>query len=139
MILSVVGIVIRSTDLLFCFFCVAWSFGAGKHLSQNTESNHTAFWFTTLYNSITKFLFSSEDEIDIILNGTPEQRRHLHHNNQRLKHGRRQNKRQPCTNDFSSSEDEFEREMNAELDKTVRLLEKARGKWLIYIPFEVDF
>lgn len=74
---------------------------------------------------------SSEDEIDIILRGTPDQRRRLHHHNQKqqqtstgskhstLKHGQM---------GASSSEDEFEKEMNAELSKTVHLLEQARGK-----------
>ena len=56
--------------------------------------------------------FSSEDEIEIILHGTPKQRRQL----RRLSEGR---------ND-SSSEDDFEKEMDKELQNTVDALEAMR-------------
>lgn len=75
---------------------------------------------------------SSEDEIDILLHGTPEQRRRLHHHHQRQQLQTTDTKRsiqhRNVQKNVSSSEDEFEREMNAELDKTVHMLEQARGK-----------
>ncbi|XP_071491805.1 E2F-associated phosphoprotein-like [Diadema antillarum] len=55
---------------------------------------------------------SSEDELDIILHGTPEQKRRL---TRSLSHGSLQ---------MSSSEDEFEKEMELELDRTMRDHEK---------------
>ncbi|KAK6183008.1 hypothetical protein SNE40_010565 [Patella caerulea] len=55
---------------------------------------------------------SSEDEIDIILHGTPEQKRKLY---------KKTNKRSD-----SSSEDDFESEMNKELQETVKTLESRR-------------
>lgn len=57
---------------------------------------------------------SSDDEIDILLHGTPEQKRKL------CCSGRGKG-------DKSSSEDEFEKEMNAELNGHVKALEKKRG------------
>lgn len=57
---------------------------------------------------------SSDDEIDILLHGTPEQKRKLC-------------RRQQSKGDNSSSEDEFEKEMNAELNGHVKALEKKRG------------
>lgn len=75
---------------------------------------------------------SSEDEIDILLHGTPEQRRRLHHHHQRQQlqttDTKRSTQHRNVQKNASSSEDEFEREMNAELDKTVHVLEQARGK-----------
>ncbi|ESO91995.1 hypothetical protein LOTGIDRAFT_121667, partial [Lottia gigantea] len=56
---------------------------------------------------------SSEDEIDIILHGTPEQKRKLYK--------KTQNKRSN-----SSSEDDFEAEMNKELQETIEALENKR-------------
>ncbi|GFN85049.1 E2f-associated phosphoprotein [Plakobranchus ocellatus] len=65
---------------------------------------------------------SSEDEIDIILHGTPEQRRKLHLSHQKWKASKNGNIEQRD----SSSEDEFEKEMNAELTSHVKFLEKSR-------------
>uniref|UniRef100_A0A0B7A202 E2F-associated phosphoprotein n=1 Tax=Arion vulgaris TaxID=1028688 RepID=A0A0B7A202_9EUPU len=72
---------------------------------------------------------SSEDEIDIILNGTPEQRRKLQHHHRVLSQGRSiREEHNPGVQDAnSSSEDEFEKEMNAELSKQVKVLEDSRG------------
>ncbi len=59
------------------------------------------------------FLLSSEDELDILLNGTPEQKKKLI--------------REYLTGESeSSSEDEFEKEMEAELSSTMKSLE---GSW----------
>lgn len=57
-------------------------------------------------------LDSSDDDIEILLHGTPEQKRKLH---------------KKRTDGGSSSEDDFEREMNEELDGTVKAIEKRRG------------
>ena len=59
------------------------------------------------------FFCSSEDEFDIILHGTPEQKRKLCRRGQ-------------GKGDKSSSEDEFEKEMNAELNGHVKALERKR-------------
>ncbi|CAL1528417.1 unnamed protein product [Lymnaea stagnalis] len=69
---------------------------------------------------------SSEDEINIILHGTPEQKRKLQHfhKKQQQSRGNTSGKHESK----SSSEDEFEREMNAELNKHVKMLEDSRGK-----------
>ncbi|XP_012937408.1 tubulin polyglutamylase ttll6 isoform X10 [Aplysia californica] len=78
---------------------------------------------------------SSEDEIDVILHGTPEQRRklkHLHDKQLSQKnplHGKKQLTHTTSQQD-SSSEDEFEKEMNAELDRNVKSLEGSRVKQL---------
>ncbi|KAL4237359.1 hypothetical protein ACF0H5_002077 [Mactra antiquata] len=56
---------------------------------------------------------SSDDEIDILLHGTPEQKRKLC-------------RRASLANE-SSSEDDFEKEMNAELNGKVKELERRRG------------
>ena len=56
---------------------------------------------------------SSEDELDILLHGTPEQKRKL------CRLGSNQQEE-------SSSEDDFEKEMNAELDGTLKAIEKRR-------------
>jgi hypothetical protein len=57
--------------------------------------------------------FSSDDDLDIILHGTPEQKRKLQSKvRQRSK---------------SSSEDEFEKEMNDELNKHIKDLESKRS------------
>ena len=66
-----------------------------------------------VYISLVFFFCSSEDEFDIILHGTPEQKRKL------CRRGQGQG-------DKSSSEDEFEKEMNAELNGHVRALERKR-------------
>ncbi|KAK7103560.1 hypothetical protein V1264_018433 [Littorina saxatilis] len=77
---------------------------------------------------------SSEDEIDIILHGTSEQRkrlRHIHQKEQQQKSGQQSRQSRPhkaSDGHESSSEDEFEREMNAELEKTVYMLEKSRAE-----------
>lgn len=77
---------------------------------------------------------SSEDEIDIILHGTPEQRRRLRHVHEKEQKQRAYRTLGQLESDelqeshLSSSEDEFEREMNAELDKTVHMLEQSRGR-----------
>ncbi|MED6262918.1 hypothetical protein GOODEAATRI_027520 [Goodea atripinnis] len=56
---------------------------------------------------------SSEDELDVLLNGTPEQKKKLI--------------REYLTGESeSSSEDEFEKEMEAELSSTIRTME---GTW----------
>ncbi|XP_074765966.1 E2F-associated phosphoprotein [Athene noctua] len=58
-------------------------------------------------------LSSSEDEVDVLLHGTPDQKRKLI--------------RECLTGESeSSSDDEFQKEMEAELDTTMRTLE---GKW----------
>ncbi|BFZ07268.1 hypothetical protein BsWGS_10307 [Bradybaena similaris] len=76
---------------------------------------------------------SSEDEIDIILHGTPEQRRklQLHHRRQSQGAEVRQDLELGSHNAGSSSEDEFEKEMNAELTQQVKVLEDSRGKHLL--------
>ena len=51
---------------------------------------------------------SSEDDIDVILHGTPEQKRRL---------------RRKSLGQDSSSDDDFEKEMKAELDQTVKEIE----------------
>lgn len=57
--------------------------------------------------------FSSEDELDVLLNGTPEQKKKLI--------------REYLTGESeSSSGDEFEKEMEAELSSTIRTME---GTW----------
>lgn len=57
--------------------------------------------------------FSSEDEVEVLLHGTPEQKRKLI--------------RECLTGESeSSSEDEFQKEMEAELDCTMKSME---GKW----------
>lgn len=56
---------------------------------------------------------SSEDELEVLLNGTPEQKKKLI--------------REYLTGESeSSSEDEFEKEMEAELSSTIRTME---GTW----------
>ncbi|XP_076463858.1 E2F-associated phosphoprotein-like [Babylonia areolata] len=84
---------------------------------------------------------SSEDEIDIILHGTPEQRRRLCNSHAKEQHQRAsQTSGQARSLQFkeqqqqSSSEDEFEKEMNAELDKTVSMLEKSRASKPVQEP-----
>ena len=89
-------------------------------------------------NTGIKFPFSSssEDEIDIILHGTPEQRRrlrHIHEKEQQQKLTRqtgqlRAQSQQQHIEQQSSSEDEFEREMNRELERTVHMLETSQGE-----------
>lgn len=76
------------------------------------------------------FSSSSEDEIDIILHGTPEQRRKLQLHRRRQSQGAevRQDLEPGSQNADSSSEDEFEKEMNAELTQQVKVLEDSRGK-----------
>lgn len=65
---------------------------------------------TSLYLSL---CFSSEDELDVLLNGTPEQKKKLI--------------REYLTGESeSSSGDEFEKEMEAELSSTIRTME---GTW----------
>ncbi|KAH9499538.1 hypothetical protein Btru_078083 [Bulinus truncatus] len=70
---------------------------------------------------------SSDDEIDIILHGTPQQRKKL-----KKLHSKRQGNlkqiRGKNVASKSSSEDEFEKEMNAELNKHVKILEDSREK-----------
>lgn len=57
--------------------------------------------------------FSSEDELDVLLNGTPDQKKKLI--------------REYLTGESeSSSGDEFEKEMEAELSSTMRTME---GTW----------
>lgn len=58
-------------------------------------------------------MFSSEDELDVLLNGTPEQKKKLI--------------REYLTGESeSSSGDEFEKEMEAELSSTIKTME---GTW----------
>ena len=68
---------------------------------QQNVFNSFFFFFYTVCNS-------SEDELDIILHGTPEQKRKL---SRSLSRG---------SLELSSSEDEFEKEMERELDDTMR-------------------
>ena len=79
-----------------------------------------------LYNATP---FSSEDEIDIILHGTAHQRRQLKRAHDKEQRSRSKSPKRSVQEqvDASSSEDDFEKEMNAELDRTVRLLERSRG------------
>ena len=60
------------------------------------------------------YFISSDDEIDILLHGTPEQKRKLQNPSSMGK-------------EALSSEDEFEKEMNAELNGRVKELERRRG------------
>lgn len=62
-------------------------------------------------------LHSSEDEVEVILHGTPEQKRRL--------------QRRSLAQD-SSSDDEFEKEMEAELNQTMKNL-KRKNKEGIHI------
>ncbi|XP_072917651.1 E2F-associated phosphoprotein [Hemitrygon akajei] len=55
---------------------------------------------------------SSEDELDVLLHGTPERKRKLI--------------RECLTGESESSDDEFEKEMAAELDSTMKVIE---GSW----------
>jgi len=60
-----------------------------------------------------RLCFSSEDELEVLLNGTPEQKKKLI--------------REYLTGESeSSSGDEFEKEMEAELSSTIKTLE---GTW----------
>lgn len=54
-------------------------------------------------------LSSSEDEVDVLLHGTPDQKRKLI--------------RECLTGESESSEDEFEKEMEAELNSTIKTME----------------
>ncbi|XP_043566047.1 E2F-associated phosphoprotein isoform X2 [Chiloscyllium punctatum] len=54
---------------------------------------------------------SSEDELDILLHGTPERKRKLI--------------KEYLTGESESSDDEFEKEMAAELDSTMKIIEKS--------------
>lgn len=72
---------------------------------------------------------SSEDEIDVILHGTPEQRRKLQHLHKKWLTKATSKEEIHC--DSSGSEDEFEKEMEAELDQQVKLLEKSRDNLAI--------
>lgn len=57
--------------------------------------------------------FSSEDELDVLLNGTPDQKKKLI--------------REYLTGESeSSSEDDFEKEMEAELSSTIKTMQ---GTW----------
>ncbi len=70
------------------------------------------------------FFNSSEDELDIILHGTPEQRRKL---TRSLSRG---------SLELSSSEDEFEKQMEKELNETMTLHEQqyASNKgWFYFV------
>lgn len=57
-------------------------------------------------------IFSSEDEIDIVLRGTPEQKRKL---------------AKQAQGQQSSSEDEFEKEMRLELDGIIKTTMNRAG------------
>jgi hypothetical protein len=62
-----------------------------------------------------KYTFnSSDDEIDILLHGTPEQKRKMCRRNSNV------------TRD-SSSEDDFEKELNADLNGQIKEIERRRG------------
>ncbi|ELK35051.1 E2F-associated phosphoprotein [Myotis davidii] len=61
-------------------------------------------------------LSSSEDEVDVLLHGTPDQKRKLI--------------RECLTGESESSEDEFEKEMEAELNSTIKTMEVK----LLYDP-----
>ena len=81
--------------------------------------------FETITNEEYCHSFSSEDEIDVILHGTPEQRRKLQHMHKKwIAQGEGKNDQGEAS---SSSEDEFEKEMEAELNLQVEFLEKSRG------------
>ena len=70
------------------------------------------FNFTTI--QVYTINFSSDDEIDILLHGTPEQKRKMCRRNSNA-------------NKDSSSEDDFEKEMNAELNGQIKEIERRRG------------
>ena len=63
-----------------------------------------------------KIIYSSEDEIDILLHGTEKQR-------QKLMKTRSTRERKD-----SSSEDEFEKQMSKELNSTVELVQAAHNR-----------
>ncbi|RUS75331.1 hypothetical protein EGW08_016920 [Elysia chlorotica] len=67
---------------------------------------------------------SSEDEIDIILHGTPEQKRKLHHLHKKWLTKKKNDGDMGASS--SSSEDDFEKEMEAELNMQVEFMEKTR-------------
>lgn len=74
---------------------------------------------------------SSDDDIDTILNGTQEQRKKLKQlHNKQINQRSFQKKKTSDGQSLSSNEDEFEREMNAELEKNVKSLEDSRGDTL---------
>ncbi len=73
-------------------------------ISFESSCKHDEQWFCSVY------CLSSEDELDILLNGTPEQKKKL--------------VREYLTGESeSSSGDEFEKEMEAELSSTMKSLE----------------
>ena len=75
---------------------------------------------------------SSEDEINIVLHGSAQQIRRLRHAQQREQRARSKSpKRSQHVEQLSSSEDEFEREMNVELDKTFQTLNASLGVCVI--------
>ncbi|GFR82680.1 E2F-associated phosphoprotein [Elysia marginata] len=78
---------------------------------------------------VTLIIQSSEDEINIILHGTPEQRRKLQHLHRKRLSETKSN--EDLAMNSSSSEDEFEKEMETELNLQVELLEKSRGNCAI--------
>ena len=62
--------------------------------------------------------FSSDDDINVILHGTPEQKRRL---------------RRRSLGKESSSEDDFEKEMDAELDDTIRKLQSSQKQGMVML------
>ena len=64
-------------------------------------------------------LHSSDDDLDVILHGTSRQKKKLH------------NKRN--TGNKSSSEDEFEKEMKAELNSTMKSIVVSNSKNVIVL------
>lgn len=81
--------------------------GGGGGLDLLSEESKTN-WEETL-----SLCFSSEDELDVLLNGTPDQKKKLI--------------REYLTGESeSSSGDEFEKEMEAELSSTIKTIE---GTW----------
>lgn len=64
---------------------------------------------------------SSDDEIDILLHGTPEQKRKML-------------QRSSSAHKGSSSEDEFEKEMNDELNGKIKVLERERRRGSVSEP-----
>ena len=70
--------------------------------------------FSKILHQLTDLcIHSSDDDIDILLHGTPEQRRRL--------------RRKSLGQRSSSSEDEFEKEMREELDETMRNIQQNQS------------
>ncbi len=96
---SVLGYVFDLIGRMYVCYTLVLVYTA--RISFESSCNHDEQWFCSVY------CLSSEDELDILLNGTPEQKKKL--------------VREYLTGESeSSSGDEFEKEMEAELSSTMK-------------------